>query len=143
MAGCQSGQNDGGGSGSGELGCGLGFRTGRGREALRSGRRAGGCECRVSRREEGREGGMSCWGASLREIGGSQRSRRVRGRERQGVDDIGEMGEWGHAGLRRGGSRCALGWKGLVSRTGPKSEHSQNKGGSTATVCQRKNQDKA
>ena len=42
-----------GGSGLGELGCGLGLRTGRGREALRSGRWARGRECQVSRREEG------------------------------------------------------------------------------------------
>ena len=66
---------------------------------------------------------MSCWGASLREIGRSQRLRGVRGRERWGVDDIGEMGEWSRAGLRRGGSCRALGWKGSTSRIGPELEH--------------------
>ena len=55
---------------------------------------------------------MSCWGASPRGIGGSWRSRGAWGCERWGVDDVGEMGEWSHAGLRKGGSCCALAGRG-------------------------------
>ena len=73
---------------------------------------------------------MSCWGASPREIGGSRRLRGERGHERRGVDDIGEMGEWSRAGLQRGGSCHALGWKGSMSRIEPELERGRNEGGS-------------
>ena len=59
--------------------------------------------------------------------------RGVRGHERRGVDDIGEMGEWSHAGLCRGGSRRALGWKGSMLRIGPELECGWNEGGSPFT----------
>ena len=103
MAGHRGGRNDGGGTGRGNSGVDLGLELveggwGCGRDVEQEGGR--------SRR------GYHCWGASLREIGGSRRSRRARGCERRGVDDLGEMGERSRTELWKGGSRCALAGRG-------------------------------
>ena len=110
MAGRRGGRNDGGGMGRGNSGVDLGLEPDGGGRGL--GRDVG-REVALSEREGGQSGrGMSCWGTRPRGIGGSRRSRGVRGRKRRGVDALGKMGKQSRAGLRKGGSRCALAGRG-------------------------------